>query len=322
MHQVETGGLHPGIDAVVCVSELVRSVQCTDKALVIHNGVDTEKFSFKSGRRDSGLVTVVQVADAAKIVHCELGDIAAGIAHPRLRALTVGSRKPVAGLPSLGLVADMPSVYHDADLLFLIERRYAFGLVFIEGMACGTLPVVSGDSGAASFVQSGETGWVVNPPGPEEAEKALRQAFETVESPRFVTMQEKAREVAVEHFGVERMLRAYSELYEKQGRRPRKRKLPPPAWMHPALFAKLFLHGGHREALEACERYLADPRPIEPYFLRHPMGQATVSVILGEACPHLIATGDKSVVSALCARLRDSRCISPALDRIERLCRA
>jgi hypothetical protein len=223
-------------------------------------------------------------------------------------------------VPSLGLIADMPSVYHDADLLFLIERRSAFGLVFVEGMACGTLPVVSGDSGATAFVRSGETGWIVNPPGPEEAEKALRQAIKTVESPRFVAMQQRARELVVEYFGLERVLRAYSELYEKLGRRQRKHKLSPPAWMHLALFAKLFLHGGRREAMEACERYLAEPRPLEPYFLRHPMGQATLSVVLGEACPDLIAAGCKPVVSALCARLRDSRCISPVLDRIETLC--
>jgi glycosyltransferase involved in cell wall biosynthesis len=320
MHQVETGGLHPGIDAVVCVSELVRSVQCTENSFVIHNGVDTERFSFKPGRRNSELINVIQVANTAKCIHCELGDITAKIAHPRLRALMVGDRKPVAELPSLGLVSDMPTVYHNADLLFLIERRYALGLVFIEGMACGTLPVVSGDSGAASFVQSGETGWVVNPPSPGEAEKILRHALEVVESPRFISMQQRAREVVIERFGLKRMLWDYSRLYEKLGRLPRKRKCSPAAWMQLAIFVKLFLHGSRREALEAFELYIADPRPLEPYFLRHPMGQATLSVVLGKVCPDLIATGHKPLVSALCARLRGSRCISPALDELERFC--
>ncbi len=160
MHQVETGGLHPVIDMVVCVSELVRSVQSHKNAVVIHNGVDTVRFSFLPGRRQEGQINVVQVANASKQVHWELGEIARDLDDARVHAFMAGERPTAHGIPSLGPVWDMPSVYHGADILFLLGKDDAFGLVFAEAMACGTLPITSGGSGAAAYIVPRLTGLI------------------------------------------------------------------------------------------------------------------------------------------------------------------
>ena len=316
MHLVETGGMHEGIDAVVCVSELVRSVQTDARATVIHNGIDTGRFSFTPGRRDAENVRVVQVANAAKALHYELADIARELDNPLLRPRMAGSRAPAPGVPSLGVVADMPAVYHDADLLFLIEKRSAFGLVFAEAMACGTLPVVSGDSGAAAFVRHGETGWVVDPVSRDEACRVLAEAAETVAKPRFLTMQRAARGLVESRFSTQHMLRGYQELWTALAARPAKQPVQAAAWMHLALFAQLLRHG-NESAMTALEAFLAEPRPLEPSFLRHPMGQAALAYALRHGCPELLRRGLAPLVVLLCARLRRSRCASPVLDSLE-----
>lgn len=317
MHQVETGGMHEGIDAVFCVSDLVRSVQAHPNAVTIRNGIDTGRFSFKPGRRNPETVTVIQVANAAKVLHCELGDIAAQLEDPRIRTLMVGSRKPVGATPSLGTVTDMPRVYHDADLLFLVEKQAAFGLVFAEAMACGVLPIVSGNSGAVEFVRSGGTGWAVDPALPGNAAAILRKAADTVATPEFETRQRAARELIVKQFDKKRMLADYQALYAELGSRPRRPLGRRAAWMDLALFTQLFRHG-NTAALPALERYLAEPRPLEPYFLRHPMGQAAITFLLRHACPTLLQTPENApLVRLLCARLRASRCRTPLLDSLE-----
>ena len=316
MHQVECGGMHAGIDAVVCVSELVRSIQNHSRTIIIHNGIDTELFSFKPGRRHEDSITIVQVANSAKVLHCELAEIAQKLNNPSIRPVMVGDRAPVLGVPSLGLVSDMPAVYHESDLLFLIERRYAFGLVFIEGMACGTLPVVSADSGAIEFVHHGKTGWVVNPASPSHACRILEEATETVGSPKFTEMQINARALVEQQFSQERMLHDYQKLWTTLGCRHRKKPVKSAVWMNLTLFALLF-RNGNEYAVRALEEYLADVRPLEPYFLRHPMGQVTLSYLLQGIAPKMLELGAASLLSRLCSKLRHSRCASPLLDHFE-----
>jgi hypothetical protein len=318
MHQVETGGMHKDIDIVVCVSELVRSAQIHEHTVVIHNGIDTDRFSFKPGSHGHNGIHVIQVANAAKRLHRELEDIAAQISDPRLHPVMVGDRPSRPGSSSLGVIEDMPSVYHKADLLFLIEHRSAFGLVFAEAMACGTLPIVSGDSGAVAFVHPKKTGWVVNPASPTDAADKLREAADCVGSPQFLAMQRQARALIERDFSKERMLLDYQKLYAALGRRPKKKPGQAEAWMDLMLFIQLF-QSKNTGALSALERYLADPRPLEPYFLRHPTGQAALQLVLLIACPSLLETGYAPLVSVLCRRLRRSRCVSPFLDNIERV---
>ena len=63
---------------------------------------------------------------------------------------------------------ELPAAMNAADVVVLPSVHEAFGLVLIEGMACG-LPAVAVDAhGPADIVDDGETGWLV-PPDDEDA---------------------------------------------------------------------------------------------------------------------------------------------------------
>ena len=318
MHQVESGGLHEDIDLVVCVSELVRSVQTHDKTKVVHNGIDTEKFAFQPGRRDAELIRVIQVSNRSKKQHYELGDVVRALGNPKVRALMVGDRHPVAGTESLGLVRDMPRVYHQADIHFLIEKRSALGLVFLEGLACGTLPVVSADSGAAAVLQQERAGWVVDPSVKGREIDALREAVAMAGTAEFLRMQQRGRALVEKRFDKKQMLSEYQSLYQEWGHRPRRVPKRPGAWMRLALFAQLHTAKNTREALSALSAFLQDSRPVEPHFLRHPLGNSCIALLLSVICPALRDEGHARLVTDICKKLRQSRCVSPLLDALER----
>ena len=314
MHQVEPGGMHPSIDAVFCVSELVRSVQIHPNTVVIRNGIDTEKFSFLPGRRYTEQVSVVQVANPAKQLYFELGEIAAEINRLEVHAFIVG--KPGChGIPSLGVVSNMAAVYQTADVLFLLAKQDAFGLVTAEAMACGTLPIISWDSGAASFIVSGKNGWVVDKPEKALAADTLRRAIDTVATPEFIRMQRSARSTIVERYSRKHMLEGYQNIYTAYADRPRKPKQAPAAWMDLTLAALLFRHGTD-EALNSLERFNRGTLPLEPHFLRHPMGRAAVGAVLKD-CLMLATRGETTLPTGVCRRLRHSRVASPLLDALE-----
>lgn len=316
MHQVETGGLHPGIDEVLCVSELVQSVQSHAHTRTIYNGIDVQRFSFSAERRHPDCERVIQAANAAKILHWELGEVAALLDEEDVDYCMVGNRAAVYGLPSLGLVADMPGVYHTADILFVLEKRYAFGLVFAEAMACGTLPIVSGDSGAAAYVEHGASGWVVEPGTLEDAAAVLRQAIATARGPKARAMRERARQTVQTRLSLGGMLRQYEAVYERLGARARKSPKAPERWMDLGT-ALLLFRAGNTAAFAFLDRFAAKSEPLDPTFLTHPMGQSTLGVLLRDICPALAARGYAALIRRVCAVLRHSHVTGPLLDRAE-----
>jgi len=318
MHQVEPGGLHKDIDLVVCVSELVRSVQTHSKTKVVHNGIDTDTFTFKPGRRDPELIHVIQVSNQSKKQHYEMGDVVKKLRDPRVRPVMIGSRRPLAGIDSLGVIHDMPRVYHQADIHFLIENRAALGLVFLEGLACGTLPVVSADSGFSPIVRQERVGWVVDPAVQGQELDVLRTAVAAVDSPEFLLMQKRGRALVEEEFSKKRMLAKYQNIYQELAKKPRSIPIKPGVWMHLALFAQLCAAKNMQEAIPALVSFVRDPRPIEPSFLKHPIGNSCVAFILTVICPAFLNEGYASLVSDLCKKFRQSRCVTPHLDALER----
>jgi glycosyltransferase involved in cell wall biosynthesis len=317
MHQIEPGGLHEDIDIVVCVSELVRSVQTHSNTKVVHNGIDTDKFAFKPGRRDADLIHVIQVSNQCKKQHCELGDVVKKLKDPRVKPVMVGSRHAVAGIDSLGVVHDMPRVYHQADIHFLIENKAALGLVFLEGLACGTLPVVSADSGLSSVIHQEKVGWVVDPTVKGQELGVLQEAIATVSTPEFLCMQKRGRALVEERFSKKRMIAEYQSVYQELAKKPRDAPKKPEAWMHLALFVQLYTASNIQEAIPALVSFARDPRPIEPYFLKHPIGNTCVAFVLTVIGPAFLSEGYASFVSLLCKKFRQSRCITPYLDSLE-----
>ncbi len=119
------------------------------------------------------------------------------------------------------------------------------------------------------------------------------------------------------NFSQNRMLEDYQCLYAELAGRPRKEPKETGAWMDLALFAVLFRRNS-KEALTVLERFTTNTVPLEPYFLRHPIGTAAVSAAL-LACPVLVHAGYRALVVGMCKCLRASRIVSPLLDAAEKL---
>ncbi len=158
-------------------------------------GIDTERFrSVPSGLRQAwgvGDATVLlfvgrmeprkgidTLVDAYARLATRRDDVVLVVAGPD----TVGEGRPsqqqwmveqwaAAGVPSsryrlLGPVPHetLPAIYAAADVMVAPSPYEAFGLVYLEAMACGAVPVACAAGGAPEVVVDGETGRLV-PPG-------------------------------------------------------------------------------------------------------------------------------------------------------------
>jgi glycosyltransferase involved in cell wall biosynthesis len=72
----------------------------------------------------------------------------------------------------------LPAFFGAADLSVLASVREQFGLVLVEGMACG-LPAIAVDRfGPAEIVRPGRTGWLVGPDDEAALAAAMREAID------------------------------------------------------------------------------------------------------------------------------------------------
>lgn len=72
----------------------------------------------------------------------------------------------------------LPAFLNAADLQVLASVREQFGLVLVEGMACGLPPIAVDAYGPAGIVEPGETGWLVPPDDLEALRDAIVQAVD------------------------------------------------------------------------------------------------------------------------------------------------
>lgn len=68
---------------------------------------------------------------------------------------------------------ELPEFLNAADVQVLASVREQFGLVLVEGMACGLPPIAVDNFGPAEIVDDGDTGWLV----PPDDEAALADAI-------------------------------------------------------------------------------------------------------------------------------------------------
>ena len=68
---------------------------------------------------------------------------------------------------------ELPEFLNAADVQVLASVREQFGLVLVEGMACGLPPIAVDRFGPAEIVADGDTGWLV----PPDDEAALAEAM-------------------------------------------------------------------------------------------------------------------------------------------------
>src|SRR5579875_1746853 len=78
----------------------------------------------------------------------------------------------------------LPWFLSAADVVVTAARREQFGLLLVEGMACGLPVVAPAAGGPAAIVEDGLTGWLAEPDDPEALTEALRAAIDEDEERR------------------------------------------------------------------------------------------------------------------------------------------
>jgi UDP-glucose:(heptosyl)LPS alpha-1,3-glucosyltransferase len=143
---------------------------------VIHNGVDTRRFTPRKGTVPGNGVTLLFVGTGweRKGLGFAVRSLAALPAHVRLRVAgkgNVGEYRSLAEtvgvaqrVEFIGTGEDIVGVYQNADLLVHPAIYEPFANVCLEALACGLPVITSAANGASEVIEPGENGAVVERP--------------------------------------------------------------------------------------------------------------------------------------------------------------
>ncbi|MBE0567139.1 MAG: N-acetyl-alpha-D-glucosaminyl L-malate synthase BshA [Krumholzibacteria bacterium] len=113
----------------------------------------------------------------------------------------------------LGHVDELAEIMPACDVLLLPSLHESFGLVALEAMACGVVPVVTDRGGAADFIQDGHTGFLRDP---EDIGGMAAAVLRVLRDPALRTqMAEDAQRDAAGDFGISCVLKKYLDLYDR-----------------------------------------------------------------------------------------------------------
>ena len=139
------------------------------RTMVIHHAVDTGRFTPADMPVKKNIVLAVAARQPNKrieLVEAAVGNI------PKCKLLVVGPGNSLE-VP----FAKMPEIYQRAKVFCLVPQPWeAFGLVFLEALACN-LPVVTIDDLVRREIV-GQAGILVNPSNAGELEQAIKTALQ------------------------------------------------------------------------------------------------------------------------------------------------
>jgi N-acetyl-alpha-D-glucosaminyl L-malate synthase BshA len=164
-------------------------------------------------RKVKNLGAVVDVfAKVSEVLPCRLLLIGDGPEIGNVRQLVVR-----AGLDEkvdfLGHVDNLEDILPVADLLLLPSLHESFGLVALEAMACGVIPLVTNQGGAGEFIQDGLNGFLRDPQDIDGMALAAVNVLGDDEAR--LEMAEEARRDAAGDFGVSCVVKQYVDLYDR-----------------------------------------------------------------------------------------------------------
>lgn len=125
----------------------------------------------------------------------------------KIAELGIGSRVML-----LGHREDAPRIIRAADVYVSSSWSEGLGTSVLEALAGGTPVVATMAGGAAEMVVPGETGYLVPCRDPEALAEAIVMSLRHRDRAR--AMAERGKQLAVEQFGVERMVRDTMRAYE------------------------------------------------------------------------------------------------------------
>jgi N-acetyl-alpha-D-glucosaminyl L-malate synthase BshA len=166
--------------------------------------------NFRKVKNTDAVVDVfARVADAVPSRLLLVGD------GPEL--LTVRERVTELGLTDrvdfLGQVENLEEVLPVADVLLLPSLHESFGLVALEAMACGVVPVATDQGGAGEFINDGLNGYLRHPEDLDGMTEAIVGLFRD-ESLRQNLVEEGMRDASAD-FGASCVVKQYLDLYDR-----------------------------------------------------------------------------------------------------------
>jgi len=131
--------------------------------------------------------------------------------------VTVRERVTECGLADrvdfLGQVENLEEVLPVADLLLLPSLHESFGLVALEAMACGVVPIATDQGGAGEFIQDGMNGYLRHP---EDIEGMIQAALQVLRDDALrQNLVEEGRRDASAEFGASCVVKQYLDLYDR-----------------------------------------------------------------------------------------------------------
>lgn len=219
LHTAELGQMYPNIDLTICVSESVRAIQpFPEKAITIHNGLEISEFPFRKGSRSSETVSILvlkpnQMEIPYLDVLKDLLDM-----DPRIEIRIAGNMQDEYSAISsrmkfLGKVHDMAKLYGETDLMALLSPIEAFGMVIIEAMSCGCIPIVSNVWGPPEIVTDGHDGFLASPFDARHLRATVVRALELHDSGQFDAIRANGRRTVEERFTIEECVKRYERAY-------------------------------------------------------------------------------------------------------------
>ncbi len=155
---------------------------------------------------------VVEVFDLLQKKHSvRLLLVGDGPEMPAVRAL-VSERGLDQCVDFLGQEDHLENILPVADVLLLPSKHESFGLVALEAMACGVVPVVTSVGGAGEFINDGHNGFLRAPHDVTGMAEAIGPILDNDHHRQI--MAEDARQDATMDFGASCVMRQYLELYE------------------------------------------------------------------------------------------------------------
>lgn len=191
------------------------------KTEVIHYGIDPTSWDYQKREQpeEPDILTVARLVDRKNLR-------TAIEAVERLRSHGVSANYRIVGtgpnelelkelaserdwLTISGYVDDLQSAYDAADIFFLPSHHEAFGMVFLEALACG-LPVVASDVGGQTDIVTTRVGVTASPDNPGMLKAALWAVVDDYERRQGAT-----RERVEGHFSQSQMAAEYDRLYQE-----------------------------------------------------------------------------------------------------------
>jgi len=219
------------IDRVVCVSrqtldDVTELGIPKEKCIVIHNGIDTEKFKPSGtegeyvtwvGRveeEDKNPLLFLRIAKAAQAegLGYKFRMIGDGSAMQKMRSYASENKLTNLEITGAKKPAEMLGMYQQAKILCLTSKTEGLPFVVLEAMACGVPVVSSNVGGLPEIIHSPKTGVLVDG---FSQNRFLDEIKKLMEDNQLYRRTRQAGRVRVEQvFSLKRQLQQMSEQYE------------------------------------------------------------------------------------------------------------